>query len=52
MKLSSQDKPFIAAELKAIHRRRSRAEYTRRGKTNKYKELAKEFEVKFKAEAA
>ena len=30
MKLSSQVKPFITAELKAIHRRSSR-EYTRRG---------------------
>ena len=51
MKLSSQDKPFMNAELKTIHRRRNR-EYIKRGKSRKYEELAKQFEVKYKAEAS
>ena len=39
MKLSSQDKPFINKELKTIDRRKSR-EYAKRGKSQKYKNLA------------
>ena len=50
IKIGSQDKAFINAELKKIHRRRQR-EYTKRGKSAKYKSLDKEFEVKYEAEA-
>ena len=50
VKLSSQDKDFITAELKTIHRQKSR-EYTKRGKTEKYKELEKRFHTKYKLEA-
>ena len=51
MKLSSKDKPFITAELKQIDRQRNR-EYIKRGKTEKYKRLEKQFKTKFKIEAA
>ena len=50
VKLSSQDKPFITGELKKIDRLKSR-EYTRRGKTQKYKDLQKKFKSKYKIEA-
>ena len=50
LKLSSQDKPFITAELKMIDRKKSR-EYTKRGKTKKYKELSAEFDSKYKIAA-
>ena len=50
MKISSHDKLFINAELKKLHRLRSR-EYNRRGKTKKYKELANLFKIKYKIEA-
>ena len=50
MKIGSQDKAWINSELKKIHRLKSR-EYTKRGKTAKYWELAKEFERKYKLEA-
>ena len=50
MKISSHDKSFINAEFKKLHRLRSR-EYNRRGKTQKYKELAKLFRIKYKTEA-
>ena len=49
-KLSSQDKPFITAELKIIHRKKSR-EYIKRGKTLKYHELVAQFDKLYKAEA-
>ena len=49
-RLSSQDKPFITAELKILHRKKSR-EYIKRGKTLKYRELAAEFDAKYKNEA-
>ena len=49
-KLSSQDKPFISAELKILHRKKSRG-YIKRGKTLKYRELAAEFDLKYKNEA-
>ena len=42
MKLGSQDKPFINAELKKLARLKSR-EYNKRGKTSKYKSLEKLF---------
>ena len=47
IRLSSQDKPWVTGEIKAIDRQKSR-EYNRRGKTLKYKKLAKEFEQKYK----
>ena len=50
MRISSQDLPWINAELKAIARRKGR-EYNKRGKTQKYKILAEEFNTKFKIEA-
>ena len=49
-KIGSQDKPIINSELKKIHRLRQR-EYVKRGKSLKYKSLAKEFKTKYKAEA-
>ena len=50
IRLSSQDKPWINAELKRIDRQKSR-EYIKRGKSIKYKELAQKFESKYKIEA-
>ena len=50
IRLSSQDKPWVTGELKAIDRLKNR-EYNKRGKTLKYKELAKIFEQKYKMEA-
>ena len=50
LKLSSQDKAFITSELKKLKRQKSR-EYTKRGKTVKYKELSKKFEALYKSEA-
>ena len=50
MKIGSQDKPFITQELKNIHRRKSR-EYTKNGKSRKYRSLKSEFELKYKNEA-
>ena len=49
-RVSTQDKLFITAELKKFHRQKSR-EYTKRGKTIKYKQLAEEFKSKYKIEA-
>ena len=49
IKIGSQDKVWITAELKNIHRRRQRAYQS--GKSEKYKSLAKEFETKYKLEA-
>ena len=46
IKLSSQDKAFITAELKKLKRQKSR-EYIKRGKTEKYKRLDKLFETKY-----
>ena len=50
MKLSSKDKPFITVELKRIDRRRRR-EYLKRGKSDKYWNLKKLFDQKYKFEA-
>ena len=47
MKLSSQDKLFITAELKRIDRQKNR-EYLKRGRTEKYLNLKKTFERKYK----
>ena len=49
-RLSSQDKAWMTAELKVIHRQKMR-EYERRGKSDKYKALAEKFESKYKCEA-
>ena len=49
-RITSQDKLWISAELKKIHRLKCR-EYNKRGKTLKYKELAKQFKDKYKIEA-
>ena len=51
VRISSQDKPWVTADLKSLHRLKSR-EYSKRGKTQKYKNLAQEFKVKYKAAAA
>ena len=51
VKISSQDKPWITAELKKISRQKSR-EYQKRGKTAKYRELAKTFKMKYKEQTA
>ena len=50
MKISSQDKAFITKELKTIHRQKGR-EYAKRGKSQKYKNLAAKFEEIYKTEA-
>ena len=50
MKLGYKDKSFITAELKRLDRQKSR-EYIRRGKTEKYLKLKKQFEIKYKEEA-
>ena len=49
MRLGSQDKMFITAELKKISRQKNR-EYNKRGKSKKYIELEKLFKTKFKIE--
>ena len=48
-RVSSQDKPWINAELKRIDRLKNR-EYLKRGKSEKYKELAAKFSSKYKIE--
>ena len=50
IKLSSQDKAFITAELEKIKRQKGR-EYIKRGKTEKYKRLDKLFGTKYNIEA-
>ena len=50
MKISSKDKPFINAELKKIDRRKKR-EYQKRGKTEKFLNLKKLFDVKYREAA-
>ena len=51
LKLSQFDKPFINAELKKLHRRKSR-EYCKHGKSEKYLKLKKSFKLLNKEEAA
>ena len=46
IKINSQDKPWINFELKSLKRRRMR-EWQKRGKTEKYKQVASEFETKY-----
>ena len=48
VKLSSQDKPWMNWELKKLHRLKSR-EYIKKGQSDKYKSLQKEFDTKYKA---
>ena len=48
IKIGSQDKAWINLELKKIHRKKGR-EYVKRGKTEKYKALAREFKIKYEA---
>ena len=50
MRISQQDKPFINLELKKLNRRKQR-EYSKNGKSEKYKTLASKFKVKYKAAA-
>ena len=50
MRISSQDKPFITAELKKLDRQKSSV-YTKRGKTDKYKQLERQFKEKYKSAA-
>ena len=49
-RLSTQDKPWVTAEVKQLDRQKSR-KYNKRGKTEKYKELAKKFKDKYNSEA-
>ena len=50
VRLSTQDKPWVTAEIKQIDRQKSR-EYQKRGKTLKYKQLEKKFKEKYKSAA-
>ena len=50
MKISSKDKLFINAELKRIDRQKNR-EYLKKGKTEKYLKLKKDFDSKYKEAA-
>ena len=50
IKLGSQDKAWINAELKKLHRLKNR-EYVKRGKSDRYKSLSKEFDDKYLIEA-
>ena len=50
MRLGSQDKPFITAELKRLDRQKRR-EYQKRGKTLKYKSIKRKFDLKYREEA-
>ena len=50
VRISSQDKPWVCAELKHLHRLKSR-EYNKRGKTEKYRTLSKQFTEKYNSEA-
>ena len=50
MRVSPRDKPFINKELKTLDRQKQR-EYLHKGKSAKYRILAKEFTQKYKAAA-
>ena len=50
MRVSPLELPFINAELKSLDRKKQR-EYSKKGKSSKYKRLAFEFEAKFKTAA-
>ena len=51
MRVSYQDKPFINQELKTLNRQKQRA-YIKWGKCQKYLDVKKEFDKKYKAAAA
>ena len=51
MRVSYQDKPFINKELKTLNRQKQRA-YIKWGKCQKYLDVKKEFDKKYKAAAA
>ena len=50
MRVSYQDKPFINKELKTLNRHKQRV-YVKEGKSQKYWNIKKEFDKKFKAAA-
>ena len=50
LKLGSHDKPWMNLELKKLHRLKSR-EYVRNGKSEKYRLLLKQFQLKYKKAA-
>ena len=50
MRVSQQDKPFINKELKMLNRRKQRT-YVKEGKSQKYLDIKKEFDKKYKAAA-
>ena len=50
LKISPRDKACVNSELKTLDRRNQR-EYQKRGKSEKYDKLAKQFETKYKAAA-
>ena len=50
MKVGSQDKPWVSAEIKKLHRLKHR-EYIKKGQSQKYKALQQEFKTKYKAAA-
>ena len=50
LKISPRDKACVNSELKTLDRRKQR-EYQKRGKSEKYDKLAKQFETKYKAAA-
>ena len=50
VRLSSQDKPFITADMKKVKRQKSR-EYVKNGKTQKYHELSAKFKALYQSEA-
>ena len=49
-KVGSQDKAWVSQEIKQIKRRKQR-EWVKRGKTEKYKQLSKQFDEKYNAAA-
>ena len=51
VKISSHDKPWLNFELKKLHRQKSR-EYVKRGKSEKYFSLSKEFKEKYRNAAS
>ena len=50
MRVGFQDKPFINKELKTLSRKKQR-EYIRNGKSQKYRKLKSEFDLKYKVAA-
>ena len=50
LKISPRDKAWVNSELKSMDRRKQR-EYQKKGKSEKYDKLAKQFETKYKTAA-